>query len=166
MTTRARPAIMTSTWLRIPAGLLILGAAAIACSSPSEVLVPQPAPSSVVGCYAVQLGKWSGPFESPVPPPAIALLDSVGTYILERGNMLVRPDPPTAPMEFDMAWWTRLESQHLEVSFVLGGLAGVRLHLVWGWGDGSWRGTAEAFTDVSPGLQAIATARLLPRECS
>jgi hypothetical protein len=150
--------------LRI-SGRLLLIVAAGACSSPSEVLVPEAAPSSVVGCYSVQLGRWSGTVGSAEPPPAIALLDSVGTYLLEAGNTMVRPDPLTAPMAFGMAWWTRPESEHLDVTFSHGE-GGVRLHLVWGWGDGSWRGTAASITDVHPAIRAIATARLLPRVCS
>jgi hypothetical protein len=69
-------------------------------------------------------------------------------------------------MPFDMAWWSRLAPEHLEIVFTDGGYIGVRLHLVWGWGDSTWRGTAEAFTDVSPSIQARTTSTLAPRECS
>ena len=55
--------------------------AGFACSTVS-LLIPLPSPSSVIGCYAVGLGTWSGSRESPNPPAAIALLDSVGTRLL------------------------------------------------------------------------------------
>jgi hypothetical protein len=69
-------------------------------------------------------------------------------------------------MGFDMAFWTRLSPEHLDLVFTDGGYVGVRLHLVWGWGDAHWRGTAEAFTDVRPSIEATATSTLSPRECS
>jgi len=59
-----------------------------------------------------------------------------------------------------------LESEHLDIAFTRDGYTGIRLHLVWGWGDGTWSGTAEAWTDVAPSIQAIATARLLAVACS
>lgn len=140
-------------------------ACACACSSASGIVAPEPSPGSVVGCYAVDLGRWSASRDSRDPPTRIALLDSIGTELLEKGHQLARPDPLSASMPFDMAWWKRLESEHLEVVFTAGGYVGVRLHLVWGWGDATWRGTAEAFTDVSPSVQAVASATLSPRTC-
>jgi len=68
-------------------------------------------------------------------------------------------------MAFDMAWWNLIAPEHVDVVFTDGGLVGVRMHLVWGWGDGTWHGTAEAFTDVSPSIQAVTTVRLSPRTC-
>jgi hypothetical protein len=135
-----------------------------ACADPAGVAMP--APASVIGCYALRLGTWSAPRDSPDPPPVVALLDSTGSYLLEKGKSLVRPHPLGSPMPFDMAFWTRLSPEHLDLVFTDGGYVGVRLHLVWGWGDAHWRGTAEAFTDVRPSIQATATSTLSPRECS
>ena len=144
----------------------IAAAVLVSCGDSGTGIVIRPAPQSVSGCYYVRLGKWSGPRESPNPPPAVELLDSLGTTFLEKGNSLVRSDPVSAPMPYDMAWWHRLDSNHLDVFFSAGGYSGVSLHLVWGWGDGSWGGTAEAYTDVGPSPQAIATANLAPKTCS
>jgi hypothetical protein len=141
---------------------LFMVATIVACTSATTVRVPEVAPVSVVGCYVVSMGAWSGPHESPNPPTTISLLDSTGTYLLEAGKKLVRPHPVGATMPFNMAWWSRLSPEHLDIVFTSGGEIGVRLHLVWGWGDGSWSGTGVAYTDVSPGVQAVASAKLTP----
>lgn len=145
----------------------VLAFAALAgCGDTRNPVVPQPSPGSVVGCYSTHIGPWSGPRESPNLPATIALLDSIGTNPLENGKTLARPDPINAPMHFSVGWWNRPESEHLDVVFSAGGIVGIRLSLVWGWGDGSWSGTAQAFTDVAPSIQAVATARLLPVSCA
>jgi len=132
------------------------------CSDSTGTTV-QP-PLSVVGCYALTVGKWSGAHESPDPPSSIVLLDSLGTYLLESGKLLARPYPLGTPMPFDMAWWSRPAEEQLDVVFSAGGYVGVRLHFIWS-ADG-WRGSAWAFTDVAPSIQATATSALTPRPCS
>lgn len=152
---------------RIPKRLLCIVVMTLAsCRSGSEPLSPTPAPANVEGCYSLILGRWSGPRTSPDPPSSITLLDSVGSVLLEREKLLARPNPISAPMPFDMAWWARLDAEHLDIVFTDGGIIGIRMHLVWGWGDASWRGTAEAFTDVRPTVQAVSTIRLDKRPCA
>jgi hypothetical protein len=150
--------MMKSSWIPFVG----LCAAMLACGDPPTAV---PAPPSVVGCYDVKLGKWSGTRRTPDPPAKIMLMDSVGTYVLEKGKRLVRPNPATAHMPFSMAWWVRLEAEHLRVVFSQGEAA-MLLHLVWGWGDDSWRGTAESYTDVATQGGAYTTVILSPRSCS
>lgn len=122
-------------------------------------------PSSLTGCYTVSLGKWNAARISADPPPSIVLLDSIGVSLLEKGKPLARPYPLSAVFMFDMGWWIRPAPEHLEVVFTDGGFTGVRLHLVWGWGDATWRGTIEAFADVEPAVQASTTVSLAPKGC-
>ena len=132
------------------------------CSDPTGSAL-QP-PLSVTGCYQVTLGRWSGAHESSDPPRSIVILDSLGSYLLENGNRLVRPYPLGTPMPFDMAWWTRGAEEQLDLVFTDGGYVGVRLHFVWS--ERRWEGSAWAFTDVSPSVQATASSALSPRTCS
>lgn len=143
-----------------------LGAACLlVVAACSDTTGPTPIPPlAVVGCYQVTIGKWSAPRDSPDPPGVVVLLDSIGTYLLERGRPLVRAHPLGTPMPFDMAWWDRRAEEQLDLVFSDGGYLGVRLHYVWG--GTTWRGSAWAFTDVSPSIQATATSTLVPRSCS
>ena len=134
-------------------------------SACSDTTNPTPIPPlNVTGCYQVTLGKWSDSHDSPDPPPVLVLLDSLGTYLLEKGKPLVRPYPLGTPMPFDMAWWDRRAEEQLDLVFSDGGYLGVRLHYIWG--GTAWRGSAWAFTDVSPSIQATTTSTLVPRSCS
>jgi hypothetical protein len=125
---------------------------------------PTPTPSSVLGCYTVDFGVWSGSTPGLLPPRTIVLLDSLGTNFLEQNQTLVRAHPPGTPMGF-MAWWRRLESNHLTITFSQGE-GGVQLNLLWSPVHGNWQGTAQEFTDVTPSLVATTGARLAPRSCA
>lgn len=142
--------------------LLLVGIGTIACDSAAAPR-PEPPPASVLGCYDVTLGPWSGPRESPDPPPQLILTDSIGTVLFESGQTLVRgwPDPATIPLDF--AWWTRPESDRVELIFS-SGYIGLRLHLTWNGEE--WRGPIEAFTDVDPPIEATAQVRLTARPCA
>lgn len=153
----------------VPIAILSLAAPVVwlGCSSSSLVVgPPQPTPSSAAGCYAVGLGGWNGPRESPDPPSVIALLDSLGTNGFEVGKQLARPDPRNAAMPFTASWWARPDPDHLSVYFSLDGIIGVRMFVAWDSGGGRWSGTAEAFTDVSPSTQAVSAVSLSPRPCT
>lgn len=139
------------------AGLLTAGA----CSEATTSTI-QP-PLAVFGCHQLAIGKWSAPRESPDPPGVVVLLDSIGSYLLENGKLLVRPHPVGTPMPFDMAWWDRPFEEQLDLMFTDGGYVGVRLHFTWS--GARWQGSAWAFTDVPPTLQAAASTTLVPRLC-
>jgi hypothetical protein len=157
---RARPAAARFHVCAV-AGFLLLAS----CNDgPTGNGRPISAPVSVAGCYALELGKWSAARRAPDPPANIALLDSLGSVFLENGKTLVRPNPLTAPFSY-MAWWSRLGDEHLTLNFT-DGFIGVRIQLVWGWGDDSWRGTAVAFSDVGIEDDAYTTVQLRPRSCT
>jgi hypothetical protein len=111
----------------------------------------------------VTVGEWSDPHDSADPPEFIVLLDSLGSDVLEKGKLLVRPYPLGTPMLFDWAWWDHPAEEQLDLVFT-DGYVGVRLHYIWG--GTTWRGSAWAFTDVSPSLQATAPSTLVSRSCS
>ena len=140
--------------------------AVLACADSTEPTQVTAAPASPAGCYDVRLGKWSGKHDSPDPPSPIVLLETIGTSFFEKGFRIAREHPGNTLTSFDTGRWSAYSPEHLEIMFAANGEIGVNLHLVWGWGDSTWRGTAEAFTDVSPGLQAVATVALVPRSCS
>ena len=144
-----------------PLGLACLVVVGACSDTTGPISLP---PLEVVGCYQVIIGKWSAPHDSPDPPRVVVLLDSLGTYLLEKGRPLVRAHPPGTPMSFDMAWWDRRAEEQLDLVFSDGGYLGVRLHYIWG--GTTWRGSAWAFTDVSPSIQATTTSTLEPRTCS
>lgn len=135
------------------------------CGNASSTLGPRLPPIDVVGCYSVSTSQWTGPRESPDLPSSIVLLDSVGTAVLERGEFLARPFPLGSASAFTVAYWRRPEDQLLYIVFSNDGYVGIRASLVWGWGDNSWRGTAHAYTDTPPFVEARATVRLQPRAC-
>lgn len=134
----------------------------IACADTSGPSTPPPA--AVLGCYDLTVSTWSGPHESPDPPPVVVLTDSIGTYLLETGRTLARPWPDPTAMPFDMAWWERPRPGRLDLVFTQGGFIGVRIILQWN--GRSWSGQAEAFTDVAPPVEATTLALLVPTSCS
>lgn len=71
----------------------------------------------------------------------------------------MRPAPGDTAYFPYLAWWERPAADTLVVIFTTG-YVGVTVHLVWRT-DG-WRGVGEAFTDVSPSLQARSSAGLDP----
>lgn len=142
----------------------VIALTTIGCGHERALLKPAVAPASLAGCYTLSVGQWSGPKESSEPPTRIVLLDSTGTADGEAGMNLVRLDPITAPMPFPVAIWRRFDANHLQIAFAME-FSGITLELVWGWGDGTWGGTATAWNDGPPGLEAVATARLHPRDC-
>lgn len=142
--------------------LITVVALLLGCAAGSDPIAP--APQDVIGCYELTLGAWSAPHESPDPPSSITLLDSNGTYLLEEGRTLARPNPVDAPMSFDMAWWSRVAEEKLEVVFSNSGYVGVRFSFEWT--GMRWAGTAVAFTDVVPMDQATAPSSLAQALCS
>jgi hypothetical protein len=141
----------------LPLALLILAAACDDAPGPGT-----PAPEAVTGCYTFRLGAWSGAHEAPEPPPAVRLMDSLGTFLLETGKPIVRPLPgDTLSYEY-MAWWERPDPDSLWLYFSTG-YVGVFAGLHWQ--DDQWMGKAEAVTDIVPPVQARTSAALLPLAC-
>jgi hypothetical protein len=149
-------------------GRLILLAAALpftlAACSDAHPLEPTSPPLWPAGCYEVRMGRWSGPKSSPNLPAVITLLDSIGTAPFEEGMRLVRPHPVGAAFPFHGAWWKPLDPYHLKLLFSVDGVFGLQLELLWSLADGTYGGTAIAWTDTD-WPQAIATASLRPRTC-
>lgn len=142
-----------------PIGAAILILTLAACSD--DTTAPNLEPP---GCYLLELGDWSGARESVDPPLAIRLLDDVGTDVLENGKTLARPVDPDDPafQFFEWAWWDKPMDTQLVVVFTTG-FTGIRLILTRE--ATAWEGNAEAFTDVAPGVEATATARLSSASC-
>lgn len=142
-----------------PIATLSLVALLAACTEPVAGPATLP-PFDVVGCYQLDLTRWSGAHEAPDPPAYVVLTDSVGSFLLEASQPLVRPAPGYSAATFGyMAWWRRPVRDTLEVVFTTG-YVGVSLRLAWR-GD-AWVGVGEAFTDVAPPIQARSAARLAP----
>ena len=115
------------------------------------------APELVTGCYQLTIGTWTAGHEAPDPPPVVLLLDSVGTFLLEAGQTLVRPSPVDTSTFGYMAWWARPASEPLVVVFTTGY---VGIHLALAWRGSQWAGRADAFTDVQPPIEATTSAAL------
>ena len=116
----------------------------------------------VPGCYRLSLGSWSAPHEAPDVPSTIHLFDSLGTNLLEAGRLLIRPAADSTYFPY-FAWWERPRADSLNLVFTTG-FIGVRVSMTPH--NASWRGRAEALTDVQPQVQATATASLASSACS
>ena len=146
------------TTRRSPAALLLLPLLLAACGD--DPVGPGATPP---GCYAVTLGEWSGPREAADPPSVIRLTGELGDNGMSEGRTLVAGTDPADPLLYPWSWWENPEPDSLALVFT-GGFVGVTAGLR-STGDDEWRGTAQAFTDVAPAVEAEASIRLRRVSC-
>jgi hypothetical protein len=134
--------------------MLLASAALLAACGGGDATGPGGEPP---GCYTLTLGEWSAPHEAVDPPSALRLTTTLGTDGMAQGQTLVVMAHPLRPNPYPWSWWRRNEHGDLELVFT-GGYVGITLTL--GPSGDDWQGTAQAFTDIAPGLEARASARL------
>ncbi len=134
-------------WFRLTACLVLPLSAARGGGMLLQAPPPPRDPATLVGCYALRLGGWSGPFPSGQPsvhqpPPGFRLTARVLPAPFGRlGFRRLESAPPGTPGTHSAPWsWRLVRGDSLEVTWSTG-LAGVRLMLkiradsLRGWAD-------------------------------
>jgi hypothetical protein len=114
-------------------------------------------------CLTIELGAWNSelPEELPPLPERVALLDSLGSHILENGRTIVRQVPGYQLTNWAFAWWQTPSNDSLRVVFSTG-FTGTTLKLRRS--GATWLGEAEAFFDFTAEVHT-ATAEMAPAAC-
>lgn len=104
---------------------IVLVSAVAACSSAAPYL--ESSARSPVGCYALELGPWSGDWSVDWNPPEVIRLDSVPAAVPESWGTGFRKLSPQIPAfqasrGGGLAWWTAVEGDSLRLHWVGGSM--------------------------------------------